>query len=294
MSSSNQEIIRLRQRLAQNNIIVEFTHRFAATLDAMATPKGRMNREVGIVPRKTQLGQLVATMVLRSISGLRWLTWIALGNAIAAPMLGLDWLPQAPWWLIALGIALLISPPGRIALSALGARAILAGITPGNYFRGGKIHMRVWLAEHFVDELGGTSLACAPFVKLYARALGATIAKDCDLHALPPVTGFLDIGSGAAVEPEVELRGHWIDGERFHLGHIRIRAGARIGAWLLRVAAVWNAGKVSRTKTSRSRAGPSACASHRQSTRSGSMRAAPTPRRASDRQARKRRTPMRI
>ena len=34
MSSSNQEIIRLRQRLAQNNIIVEFTHRFAATLDA--------------------------------------------------------------------------------------------------------------------------------------------------------------------------------------------------------------------------------------------------------------------
>ncbi len=202
----------------------------AATLDAMATPKGRMNREVGIVPRKTQLGQLAATMVLRSISGLRWLTWIALGNAIAAPMLGLDWLPQAPWWLIALGIALLISPPGRIALSALGARAILAGITPGNYPRGGKIHMRVWLAEHFVDELGGTSLACAPFVKLYARALGATIAKDCDLHALPPVTGFLDIGSGAAVEPEVELRGHWIDGERFHLGHIRIRAGARIGA----------------------------------------------------------------
>jgi len=202
----------------------------AAALEAMASPQGRMNREVGIVPRKTQLGQLAATVVLRSISGLRWLTWLAIGTALAAPLLGLDWLPQAPWWLTALGVLLLITPPGRILLSVIGARIILAGIEPGNYPRGGKIHLRVWLAEHLVDEIGATALSCAPFVKVYARALGARIGRDVDLHALPPVTGFLDIGDGAAIEPEVELRGHWIDGERFLLGRVRVRAGARVSA----------------------------------------------------------------
>ncbi|MDO5502619.1 MAG: amino acid adenylation domain-containing protein [Actinomycetia bacterium] len=201
-----------------------------ATLDARARPQGRMNREVGIVRRKTQIGQLIATVGLRSISGLRWLTWIALGNALAARWLDLAWLPQAPWWLIVLGLVLLVSPPGRIALSVIGARLILSSVEPGNYPRGGKVHLRVWFAEHLVDELGATSLACAPFVKVYARLLGARVAADADLHALPPVTGFLDIGPGAAVEPEVELRGHWIDGERFLLGPIRIRAGAKVGA----------------------------------------------------------------
>lgn len=202
-----------------------------AALDAMTTPQGVLNRDVGIVPRKTQhLAQAAATVLLRSLGALRWLVWIAIGNACAAALLGFDWLPQAPWWLIALGWLLLITPPGRMALSALGARVILRGVTPGHHPRGGKVHLKVWLAEHLEDALGATNLAGAPFIKTYARALGARVAKDVDLHSLPPITGMLDLGPGASIEPEVDLRGHWIDGASFILGPIRVRAGALVGA----------------------------------------------------------------
>ena len=37
-------------------------------------------------------------------------------------------------------------------------------------------------------------------------------------------------GRGAAVEPEVDLAGHWVDGDVVHIGKIRIGAGARVGA----------------------------------------------------------------
>src|SRR5205807_6660112 len=65
---------------------------------------------------------------------------------------------------------------------------------------------------------------------LYARALGVKIGADADLHSLPPVTGMLKLGKGSAVEPEVDLSGHWLDGDRLHVGRIRIGAGATIGA----------------------------------------------------------------
>ncbi len=44
------------------------------------------------------------------------------------------------------------------------------------------------------------------------------------------MTGFLRVGDGAAIEPEVDLTGHWIDGDIFHLGEIRVGRGARVGA----------------------------------------------------------------
>jgi non-ribosomal peptide synthetase-like protein len=64
----------------------------------------------------------------------------------------------------------------------------------------------------------------------YAKALGARIGKDVDLHSPPPVTGFLKLGRGAAIEPEVDLSGHWIDGDVVHIGRIRVGAGATVGA----------------------------------------------------------------
>ncbi|MFT4086982.1 MAG: amino acid adenylation protein, partial [Gordonia sp. (in: high G+C Gram-positive bacteria)] len=51
-----------------------------------------------------------------------------------------------------------------------------------------------------------------------------------DLHTLPPVTGLLTIGDGAAIEPEVDLDGWWIDGDVLHIGAVDIKAGATIGA----------------------------------------------------------------
>lgn len=232
--SAAQLVSRLRERFPEMTVADVYEAPtlggIAATLDTMATPSGHLNREVGVVPRKTQLGQLVATVGLRALSGLRWLTYLGIGFAITRWLLDLTWLPSAPWWLLLLGWLLLITPPGRMGLSVLGARLILRGVTPGRHPRGGKVHLKVWLAERLADELGATNLAGAPFVRHYARALGARIGADVDLHSLPPITGLLDIGPGASIEPEVDLRGHWIDGATFILGPIRVRAGARVGS----------------------------------------------------------------
>lgn len=202
----------------------------APVLDDLAAPAGRTNKPVHPVPKKTQGAQLVGNLILRSVGALRWLVWVGLACALARPVLDVTWLPQPPTWGLVAGWLLLIFPLGRILLASLGARLVLAGVRPGEYPRGGKIHLRVWLAERLVDELGATNLSSAPFITLYARLIGCRLGRGVDLHSLPPVTGMLELGAGAAVEPEVDLRGHWIDGGTLHLGQIRIRDGARVGA----------------------------------------------------------------
>ena len=90
---------------------------------------------------------------------------------------------------------------------------MLRGVGPGIYPRGGKTHLRIWLAERLADEAGVLNLAGAPALKLYARALGVTVGKDVDLHSVPPVTGLLSLGAGCSVEAEVDLAGYWLDGD---------------------------------------------------------------------------------
>ncbi len=201
----------------------------ARHLDDMAAPTGRLNADVPPLRLKTQVGQVVATVPLRSLAGLRWVTWVAAGSTLAHT-LGLAWAPTAPWWLIGLGWVALLLPPGRIALAALGARVVLRGIGPGSYPRGGKIHLRIWLAERLVDELGAANISGALLMRWYARLLGATVGRDVDLHTVPPVTGLLHLGEACAVEPEVDLAGYWVDGSRLRVGAVHVGAGARLGA----------------------------------------------------------------
>ncbi len=202
----------------------------AATLDAMATPSSRTNRRVRPVPLKTQIGQVAFTFPLRSLTGLRWLTWMAATNNLAAAGFDLGWLPTVSWWWVAVGWLLLISPPGRMAVAAGGARVLLRGVTAGDYPRGGKVHLRLWLSERLTDEMGAANLAGAAWMRFYARALGATVGRHVDLHSIPPVTGMLTLGDRCSVEPEVDLRGHWLDGDVLHLGAVDIGADARVGA----------------------------------------------------------------
>ena len=205
----------------------------APTLEALARrieesdpEPERVDRRIAPVPRKTQLGQLVATVALRAVTGARILVWVAAVCSLA----GWSYLPHASWWWIVPAWVLLVTPPGRIALAAAGARLVLSGLEPGQYPRGGAVHLRVWLAEHLVDELGSANVAGASLVKLYARALGARVGRDVDLHSVPPVTGMLTLGHGCSVEPEVDLSGYWIDGDVFNVGRIEVGKRARIGA----------------------------------------------------------------
>ncbi|GAA1716772.1 non-ribosomal peptide synthetase [Isoptericola hypogeus] len=194
-------------------------------------------------PPGTHLFQQTMLVLLRIVSGLRWATWTALAVAAArwavdAGVLAsgtggevlLSNLPHVPWAGLLVAWALLVLPAGRLGLAALGARLLLRGVRAGDHPRGGWVHRRLWLAEQLVDALGGLTVSAAPLVGLYARALGARLGRGVDLHTLPPVTGMLTVGDGAAVEPEVDLSGHWIEGDVVHVGPVAIGRDATIGA----------------------------------------------------------------
>ena len=88
----------------------------------------------------------------------------------------------------------------------------------------------MWLAERLAEASGAENLAGAPWLVYYARALGNKVGKGVDLHSAPPVTGMLTLGHRCSIEPEVDLTGHWIDGDLFHVGPISVGNDATIGA----------------------------------------------------------------
>ncbi|WP_323740678.1 Pls/PosA family non-ribosomal peptide synthetase [Microcella flavibacter] len=181
-------------------------------------------------PRIMQWVQTLAGVPLFVFAGLRWLLWLLTASAILRLMPGFEFLPAAPLPVIIIGFLLFITPAGRMFVSAAIARLLLRGVQPGDYPRGGGVHLRLWLAEQVAHQIDPVGLAGAPWVSYYARALGATIGTNVDLHSLPPVTGMLTIADGAAIEPEVDLSGYWIDGDTVRIGGIRIGAGATIGS----------------------------------------------------------------
>ncbi|KRF20031.1 amino acid adenylation protein [Nocardioides sp. Soil797] len=231
-----QVVSRLRERFPETAVGDIYAHpkvgTLAAALDEMGESSSAMksDRKILPIPRKTQLGQLAALVPLRALAGLRWLSWLMLGSTVAAGVVDLPWLPTYPIWLLILTTWFFLSPPGRMTLAAVAARVILAGVEPGEHPRGGRVHLRLWLAERVQDGLAAAGLAGAPWFPYYARLLGAKVGKGVDLHTLPPVTGLLEVGKHAAIEPEVDLSGHWIDGDVVHIGRIIIGARARIGA----------------------------------------------------------------
>jgi non-ribosomal peptide synthetase-like protein len=180
-------------------------------------------------PLKTQVGQVAATTVVRVLAAPRWLVWLLIATGAAAELFGLDELPTVSWVPLLIAAIVVLTPPGRMLLAAGGARLLLHGVGPGEYPRGGKVHLRLWAAERLTEQLGALNLAGAPFMTWYARLLGAEIGRNVDLHSLPPVTGLLRLGNGCSVEPEVDLTGYWVDGDVLRVGEVRIGRRARIG-----------------------------------------------------------------
>jgi len=181
-------------------------------------------------PRRAQWAQTLLAVPLFILSGIRWMLYLLTASAILRSFPGFEVLPDAPLGPLVIGLVVFATPFGRMAIAAASARLLLAGVRPGDYPRGGWVHIRLWLAEQIADQVDAVGLAGAPWVSYYARALGARIGTGVDLHALPPITGMLDIGDGAAIEPEVDLSGYWIDGDVVRIGGIRIGAGATVGS----------------------------------------------------------------
>ncbi|TDC88755.1 Pls/PosA family non-ribosomal peptide synthetase [Actinomadura sp. 7K507] len=189
-------------------------------------------RAVRPVPARASAVQALLMIPLLTAGAMRWVVGLAaLGNLAAryAPA-AFPWAPAVSWWAVLAGALLFAAPPGRMALAAAGARLLLRGLRPGTYPRGGAVHLRLWTAEQLAARLGAAELSAAPWLAFYARALGARIGPDVDLHTAPPVTGMLWLGRGAAIEPEADLSGHWLDGDVLHVGEIRVGADAVVGA----------------------------------------------------------------
>ncbi|WP_040862927.1 Pls/PosA family non-ribosomal peptide synthetase [Nocardia niigatensis] len=202
----------------------------AALLDSSEPTAAVEERTVRPVPRSAQLFQVLATIPLTTLTGLQWLTWLAIVGNVAAWSGSLPWLPHLSWWWMAVAFLLFISPPGRMALCVAGSRLLLRGVTAGTYPRGGWVHLRLWTAVRLSEASGAENLSGAPWMVPFARALGAKVGRGVDLHTLPPVTGMLELGDGCSVEPEVDLSGFWIDGDLVHIGPIEIGPGAVVAA----------------------------------------------------------------
>ncbi|MEV0947408.1 Pls/PosA family non-ribosomal peptide synthetase [Rhodococcus sp. NPDC049939] len=199
-------------------------------LDELA-PTGRAKpRTVSPTPRSSQLLQIAATIPLTTLTGLQWVTWMAIANNIFSWFTHIPWAPTVSWWWIMPAFVVFITPIGRMGISVAGSRILLRGLEPGTYPRGGSEHLRLWVALRLAEASGAANLSGAPWILYYARALGVKVGKDVDLHTLPPVTGMLELGDGCSVEPEVDLSGHWIDGDVVHIGEIKIGDGAAVGA----------------------------------------------------------------
>jgi non-ribosomal peptide synthetase-like protein len=227
-----QVVARIRTRHPQVSVADIYRYprlgALAAMLDALSS-QATERRDVAPTPRRAGVLQTLLMVPLMGLVGLRWATLAAaLSNVLS--LLGFGWAPALNWAWIGLAWLVLFSPAGRIAIAAGGARVLLSGVRPGTYPRGGSVHLRLWTAEKLAGFSGADSVAGASWTTTYAKALGARIGKDVDLHSPPPVTGFLKLGRGAAVEPEVDLSGHWVDGDVVHIGKVRVGAEARIGA----------------------------------------------------------------
>ncbi|TDC49511.1 amino acid adenylation domain-containing protein [Actinomadura sp. KC345] len=189
-------------------------------------------RAVRPVPARASAVQALLMIPLLTMGAMRWVVGLAaLGNlAVHLAPAAFPWAPEVSWWAVLAGALLFVAPPGRMALAAAGARLLLRGLRPGAYPRGGAVHLRLWAAEQLAVRLGAAELSAAPWYAFYARMLGARIGPDVDLHAPPPVTGMLRLGRGAAIEPEADLSGHWLDGDVLRVGAVRVGADAVVGA----------------------------------------------------------------
>lgn len=233
--SAAQLVARLRERHPEVTVADLYDHprleALASMLDAMTPVEAAPPREVALMSRGWRSAQVGVTVLLTTLTGIQWVTWLGLCSVIFDAVAGAPpWLPVMPWPAVLILFIIFITPPGRMAQSVLGSRLLLRGVQPGDYPRGGSLHLRLWTATRLTDASGASNLSAAPWMVYYARALGARIGRDVDLHTLPPVTGLLEIADGAAIEPEVDLSGWWIDGDIVRVGAITIEPDATVGA----------------------------------------------------------------
>ncbi|AEA22335.1 non-ribosomal peptide synthetase domain protein [Pseudonocardia dioxanivorans CB1190] len=201
----------------------------AARLDELgggAVATGRVRP----VPRRAAAVQLAVLALSFAVTGVRWVVVLGFAADLVDVATSGAWAPHTSWWFVTIGGGLLLTPPGRFAITVAAVRALCRGVRPGDHPRGGRVHLRLWAAERVAALFGIAALSGTPWAGRYARALGCQVGRDVVLHTRPPVTGLARLGDGAVLEPEVDIAGWWLDGDVLRVGAITIGRGARVGA----------------------------------------------------------------
>ena len=237
--SAAQLVSALRTRYPQITVAELYDHprlgSLAELLDSTIPAEAAAPRAVAPIPARTGVVQLLAAVPLATLTGFAWMTWLGVANNVGRAIAdalgyGAPWLVPVNWWVLVVAFLIFVTPFGRLLIAAGGARLLMRGVVPGDHPRGGGVHLRLWTAERLMVASGAHNMSGAPWMPTLARALGATLGRGVDLHTLPPVTGMLTVGAGAAIEPEVDLAGWWLDGDVLHLGTVEIKSGATVGA----------------------------------------------------------------
>ena len=225
-------ITELRGRYPAADIAHLYDHR---TLEEMAAYLDSLSVEVTERPLPRRLpwytGPLQALLIgwLYVLNGLKYVLGSLIVVWILSSFFDALWVLHPPGWPLLIGWILLFSIPGRIMQATVGVRLLTAFLRPGAYRRGGITHLRVWAADRILTYANLDILAGSPTVILLYRLFGCRVGERAHLDSLPPVTGLLTMGDDVSVEPEVDLAGHWIDGDTFHIGEITLGDGVRIG-----------------------------------------------------------------
>ncbi|HEX2247814.1 MAG TPA: Pls/PosA family non-ribosomal peptide synthetase [Arthrobacter sp.] len=200
----------------------------AAYLDSLGASTSEQ-RDVRPTPWWTGLVQAPLIGMLYSVIGLRYVTGIAIVCWLMFNLTDAPWVPNPPLLPTLAAWVVLFTLPFRVFFAVASARLLLWGVAPGVYARGGWMHLRLWAVERVVTFCKLEPMMGTPLAPWLARAFGCKVGKDVHLDALPPVTGLAEFGSGATIEYEVDLAGHWLEGDRLHIGRIRIGGNARVG-----------------------------------------------------------------
>jgi non-ribosomal peptide synthetase-like protein len=169
--------------------------------------------------------QVAGVLVLIAYLALQGLIGVLAFNRWQGGNLG----PAVGWGWIVGGWAVLFSVPARAALVLVLQRVLLRDLRPGRSPRRGSLACRVWFVERFSQLARLETLAGTPWAGRYARLAGATVGAGARLGTLPPATSILRIGTGATLEPDVDVHGWWMESDELVVGTLVIEAGASVG-----------------------------------------------------------------
>ena len=119
--SAAQLVVALRNRYPEMTVAHLYDHPRLGSLAGFLDDIDKQNpapvavtpRIVAPTPLFTRVAQVLLTVPLATLTGLQWVTWLALVNNVAAQLHPLPWLVTVNWWLVAVSYTHLTLPTNR-------------------------------------------------------------------------------------------------------------------------------------------------------------------------------------